>query len=62
MICGLTLESSIDNLAITFLATIQALAYGTRHIVQELLRYAIINISVTHFYVYINISFARNNP
>ena len=50
MICGLSLESSIDNLAVTFLATIQALAYGTRHIVQELLRYAFITGLVAHYY------------
>ena len=39
MICGLTLESSIEDLAIKFLAVVQSLAYGTKHIVQELQRY-----------------------
>ena len=37
--CGLTLERSQENLAITFLAMIQGLAYGTKHIAQELQRY-----------------------
>ena len=39
MICGLTLERSEENLALTFLAVMQALAYGTKHIVQELQKY-----------------------
>ena len=39
MICGLNLERSEENLALTFLAVMQALAYGTKHIVQELQKY-----------------------
>lgn len=39
MMCGLTLERSQENLAVTFLAMIQALAYGTNHILQELQGY-----------------------
>ena len=37
--CGLTLERSVENLALTFLAVMQALAYGTKHIVEELQKY-----------------------
>ena len=37
--CGLTLERSEENLAFTFLAVMQALAYGTKHILQELQKY-----------------------
>ena len=37
--CGLTLERSEENLAVIFLAMLQALAYGTKHIVQELQKY-----------------------
>jgi FGGY-family pentulose kinase len=36
MISGLKLESSISQLAILYLATIQAIAYGTRHIISEM--------------------------
>ena len=46
MICGLTLENSIEDLAIKFLAVVQSLAYGTKHIVQELQRY--VNVSFFH--------------
>ena len=53
MICGLTLERSQENLAITFLAMIQGLAYGTKHIAQELQRYFQIlslNISLSAYF------------
>jgi FGGY-family pentulose kinase len=36
MICGLTLEASLEALAVTYLATIQAIAQGTRHIIERL--------------------------
>ncbi len=36
MVSGLTLSDSIDSLALLYLATIQAIAHGTRHIVGEL--------------------------
>lgn len=36
MISGLTLSSNIDNLAVLYIATLQSLALGTRHIVDVL--------------------------
>lgn len=36
MICGLTLGTDLDTLAIEYLATIQAVAQGTRHIIDTL--------------------------
>jgi FGGY-family pentulose kinase len=36
MVSGLTLDSSFEALARSYLATIQAIAYGTRHIVETL--------------------------
>ncbi|KAK0086555.1 hypothetical protein PV325_003003 [Microctonus aethiopoides] len=36
MICGLSLSSDEENLATIYLATIQALTYGTRHIIEAL--------------------------
>ena len=36
MISGLTLDSSFENLARLYYATIQAIAYGTRHIIEAL--------------------------
>ncbi|MRG57592.1 ribulokinase [Phyllobacterium sp. SYP-B3895] len=37
-VSGLTLDSDVDDLALDYLATIQALAYGTRHIIEEMQR------------------------
>ncbi|KAH9496846.1 hypothetical protein Btru_010415 [Bulinus truncatus] len=36
MVCGLTLSNSVDSLAVIYLATIQSLAYGTKHIITEM--------------------------
>ncbi|MCP4180923.1 MAG: FGGY-family carbohydrate kinase [bacterium] len=36
MISGLKLSDSIDELALLYLATIQAIAYGTKHIIEEM--------------------------
>ncbi|XP_072378786.1 FGGY carbohydrate kinase domain-containing protein [Diabrotica undecimpunctata] len=36
MICGLTLTTDEENLALLYLATMQALSYGTRHILDTL--------------------------
>jgi FGGY-family pentulose kinase len=36
MVSGLTLGESVDDLALLYLATIQAIAHGTRHIVETL--------------------------
>ncbi|HXX68387.1 MAG TPA: FGGY-family carbohydrate kinase [Polyangiaceae bacterium] len=36
MVSGLSLDDSIDGLAVAYLATLQALAYGTRHILDAL--------------------------
>lgn len=35
IICGLTLDTSDKQLALLYLATIQGIAYGTRHIVEH---------------------------
>ena len=36
IVTGLTLDTSIDDLAVRYLATLQAVSYGTRHIVEAL--------------------------
>ncbi|XP_020591517.1 FGGY carbohydrate kinase domain-containing protein [Phalaenopsis equestris] len=36
MVCGLTLDRSERQLALLYLATVQGIAYGTRHIVEQL--------------------------
>ncbi|XP_001850540.2 FGGY carbohydrate kinase domain-containing protein [Culex quinquefasciatus] len=38
MICGLTMNKTVENLALIYLALMQALAYGTRHILDVLAR------------------------
>jgi ribulose kinase len=35
-ICGLKLEKGVQDLAKSYLAAVQAVAYGTRHIVEEM--------------------------
>jgi ribulose kinase len=39
MVSGLKLESGVDALALLYLATVQAIAHGTRHIVDEMNRH-----------------------
>ncbi|ESO94473.1 hypothetical protein LOTGIDRAFT_206429 [Lottia gigantea] len=36
MLSGLTLSSNLETLAVKYLATLQALAYGTKHIIDEM--------------------------
>ena len=40
-VVGLTIDSGIENLALMYLAAVQAVAYGTRHIVEQMERYII---------------------
>lgn len=35
MVCGFTLDTSEKQLALLYLATVQGIAYGTRHIVEH---------------------------
>jgi len=42
MITGLTLSNDEDSLAQLYLATLQAIAYGTRHIIEEMNRVRVI--------------------
>jgi FGGY-family pentulose kinase len=39
MVSGLTLDTSLRSLALLYYATIQAIAYGTRHIIEEMNRH-----------------------
>lgn len=39
MVSGLTLDASLRSLAVRYYATVQAIAYGTRHIIAELNRH-----------------------
>lgn len=41
MISGLSLSNTVDDLALLYLATIQALAYGTKHIVSDMEKYGL---------------------
>lgn len=36
MACGLTITHSLDDLSLFYLATVQAIAYGTKHIIDEM--------------------------
>ncbi len=39
-ICGLSLDTGDEDLAKAYLAAVQAIAYGTRHIMEEMKKYA----------------------